>query len=323
MKSRRLRNVISLGLVVAGVALAGCSSKSEGPKTYTGEEITMGMMGIGPTAERWGGASTLKERLDKTRNDLKMSAISVDVLQQNAADLAPQSGDPLPPTRLAGRMPTGVELTNLSSQLDTVQIPSEQQYQTLVNYVISEIKRRAPNYFETFASEMQSGDAARVNAAVKQMKRTLVSVFESDALATITKNDPSLATVTTQDTGGGTGSGTGSGGGDPGAAGPNTNPMNPPADPMANKSIDPVVVPNQLPNKDNTYKWDQYAVGTRAAVGAYVGAAVALAVGVVVWAVAVKGLGPFIPFANAQDQNPGDPLAEELSVAKLTKNFAH
>ncbi len=317
----RIKNAISIGLVVGGAALAACSSsKTDSPRNYTGEEIAQGMMGVGPAADRFGPASTLKERMDNTKQSLKMSSVSVEVLKQNAADLAPQSGDPLPATRLAARMPTEVELTNLATQLDTVQLPSEEQFQKLVGYVISEINRRAPNYLVTFAAEMQSGDAARVNTAVKQMKRTLVAVFESDALATLAAADGSLATpgVTTMNTGNG-----GSGGGTPGAAGPNTNPAAKPADPMAAKGIDPVVVPNQLPNKDNSYKWDQYWVGTRVGAGAYVGAAVALAVGIAVWAVAVKGLGPFIPFANAQDQNPGDPLAEELKIAKLTKNFAH
>lgn len=320
----RIRNAISIGLVVGGAALAGCSSSKENsPRTYTGEEITQGMMGVGPAADRFGPASTLKDRLDHTKQALKMSSVSVEVLKQNAADLAPQSGDPLPATRLSARMPTEVELTNLAKQLDSVQIPSEEQFMLLVGYVIKEINRRAPNYLVTFASEMQSGDAARVNAAVKQMKRTLVAVFESDALATVAQQDPNLAVpgVSTMNTGGGGGSG--SGGGTPGAAGPNTNPNAPPADPVAPKGFDPVVVPNQLPNKDNSYKWDQYWVGTRVGAGAYVGAAVALAVGVAVWAVAVKGLGPFIPFANAQDQNPGDPLAEEMNIGKLTKNFAH
>lgn len=318
MKSR-FRNTIAVALVVGGATLAGCSSKEE-THTFTGEEIAQGMMGVGPAAERFGPTSTLKDRLDNTKQALKSSSISVQVLNQNAADLAPQPGDPLPATRLAKRMPTEPELTNLAAQLDTVQIPTEAQFQTLVGYVIDEINRRAPKYLAIFATEMQSGDPARVDKALKGMKRTLVAVFESDELATRTQQDPALAVpgVTTMNTGGGTGAGAGSG-----AAGPNTNPNSAPADPKANKGFDPVVVPNQLPNKDNSYKWDQYWVGTRAGVGAYVGAAVALAVGIAVWAVAVKGLGPFIPFANAQDQNPGDPLAEEMSVGKITKNFAH
>lgn len=321
MKSR-FRNVVAAALVVGGATLAGCSSSQEN-KTFTGEEIAQGMMGVGPAADRFGPTSTLKDRLDATKQSLKNNSISVQVLNQNAADLAPQPGDPLPATRLAKRMPTEVELANLATQMDSIQIPTEEQFKRLVGYVIDEINARAPKYLAVFAADMQSGDPARVNKAVKTMKRTLVAVFESDDLATRVQQDPDLAMagLSTMNTGGG--SGAGSGGGTPGAAGPNTNPNAAPADPQANKSIDPVVVPNQLPNKDNSYKWDQYWVGTRAAVGAYVGAAAALAVGVAVWAVAVKGLGPFIPFANQQDQNPGDPLAEEMSVAKVTKNFAH
>ena len=79
------------------------------------------------------------------------------------------------------------------------------------------------------------------------------------------------------------------------------------------------MVPNQLPNNQNTIRWDQYWVGTRVGVGAYIGAAV----GVLVWAVAVKGLGPFIPLANMHDQNPGDPLTDEMSVGNITTKLAH
>ena len=73
---------------------------------------------------------------------------------------------------------------------------------------IAEINRRTPKYLPIFATELQSGDPARVNKALEVMKRTIVSVFESNELSARLKQDPEFSNVSgigTRNTGGGGG----------------------------------------------------------------------------------------------------------------------
>ncbi len=316
---RHITKVFAIALLITSAALGGCSS-SEQPRQYTGEELTQGMMGVGPAAEKFGQPMTVKDRLENTKQALKAHAVPAQMLQSYVADMAAQPGDPFPAPKQPGRPPTELELEQLGKAMDQVWMPTEAQFARIVDYVIAEINRRTPRYLPIFATELQCGDPARVNKALKVMKRTIVSVFESNELATRLKQDPEFSNVSgigTRNTGD-TGGNTGANGGDNNAAANDAKAE--PVDPKADKGIDPVVVPNQLPNNNNSIKWDQYWVGTRVGVGAYIGAGVA--VGVLVWAVAVKGLGPFIPFANAQDQNPGDPLTDEMSVGNITTKLA-
>jgi hypothetical protein len=314
---KRIHKLLGIGLVVVSAALTGCSS-NDSSQEFTGAQLVQGMMGYGPAAKSFGDTGSLQDRLDHTKTAIKNHAIPPELLQNYIADLKPAAGDPLPaPTQPS--LPTEAQLEQLAQAVDMVQLPTEKQFQTFVGYLIDEINHQAPGYLDRFAADMQSGDAGRVAKAMKVMQRTMITVFESKDLAARVKADPTLASVAGSLTKQNTGSGGDTSGDNTGNADSNAGQQ---GDQNQSKGVDPVVVPNQLPNSQNTVTYDQYALGTRVAAGAYVGAVVVVAAGAVVWVAAVKGLGPFIPLANMHDQNPGDSLSEEMSVANVTRNLS-
>ena len=179
---KRIHKLLGIGLVVVSAALTGCGSSNDSSEQFTGAQLVQGMMGYGPAAKSFGDTGTLQDRLDHTKMAIKNHAIPPELLQNYIVDLKPASGDPLPPPSLPS-LPTEQQLEQLAQAVDMVKLPSEQQFEKFVGYLIDEINRQAPGLsmglpcrrrFRTVASRCRkSRDAfcGRTNARPKGMAR--------------------------------------------------------------------------------------------------------------------------------------------------------
>jgi len=194
---RRSRLVLALALVGCACAqgtLVGCSSSepAQEDNEKSGEDMMRGTLGVGPLASAMGAKQSLGERLAAAREAMKSAPITAELIQDQINALKYQPGDPARLDVKIGRVPTPDELRAAVESSANQEIPSDAQYEKIVELAVTQVNTSFPEYPKQLKADLESGDAQRVSAALARLVRTLTAVFSSRELGARMSVDPDL-----------------------------------------------------------------------------------------------------------------------------------